>query len=546
MRKALRSNPSKQQVSVGASIPAPVGGWDAQSPLAAMKPQNAVILDNWIPRPGYVELRKGYIQTQETDAPVQTLMVWRGDAPGLDRVLSCVGNLIVDNTGATLYTTALSPRWQYVNFSNDAGRFILAVNGVNTPQIYDGVSFQDAAITGTAGVITLDPTNISDIMAHKNRIFFIEKNTLRIWYLDVEAIQGPCGLLDLGPVFQKGGVLNCLQPWSLDGGSGVDDYAIFMTNQGEVAVYQGEDPNDATNWSEVGTYSLGLPLGQRTLIKYGADLAVITTDGVTPLSQALKLDRSQGNLVALTQKIQNAFAQATTLYKNHFGWQGVFYQKGSLFIINVPVSDLSKSIQFVQNVQTGAWCRFTGINALCWAIANDNIYFGGVDGLYQWDVGSSDFLTGIVADVETAFNYFGERGKDKKFEMIRPLIRTEQNVKPALELVTDYKDRVPQAIPEVTTGGGAIWDTALWDTSAWGQDLDIRNEWTSVTGVGYCAAARMRVITGASTVYYLDDGEGNIIQDGNGNLIIAQIGGSPDVTVQLIGFDLIYQRGGQL
>ena len=41
------------------SIPAPVGGWDGISPLANMKPEFAVTLENIVPRPGWVELRGG-------------------------------------------------------------------------------------------------------------------------------------------------------------------------------------------------------------------------------------------------------------------------------------------------------------------------------------------------------------------------------------------------------------------------------------------------------------------------------------------------------
>ena len=41
------------------SVPAPVGGWDTLSPIAAMPPDHAVLLDNWIPRPGYCEVRRG-------------------------------------------------------------------------------------------------------------------------------------------------------------------------------------------------------------------------------------------------------------------------------------------------------------------------------------------------------------------------------------------------------------------------------------------------------------------------------------------------------
>lgn len=544
VRTAIRTNQSRRQVSTGRSIPAPVGGWDAQAPLANMKPQNAVILDNWIPRPGYVEMRRGSVKILTTGAKVETVMAWRGST--VDQLLACHAGTITTADGTEVFTGALNNRWQSINFSNDAGRFLLMVNGANEPKAYDGAATINLTISGASGPITLDPATLSDVMAFKSRMFFIEKNTMRVWFLDVEAIQGTAQLLDLGPVFQKGGVLTCMQPWSLDGGNGADDYAVFMSSQGEVAIYQGLDPSDATNWALVGTFSLGMPLGQRTLLKYGSDLAVITTDGVVPLSQALKLDRAQGNLVALTQKIQNAFASATTRYKSLFGWQGTFYQRGSLAIFNVPTS-ATTSQQFVQNVQTGAWCRFTGINSLCWTIANENPYFGGVDGLFQWDLGSTDDGTGITADLETAFNYFGERGRNKKFEMIRPIIEAAQSVQPALELVTDFKNVTPTAVPTVVVGDVSLWGTTLWGSGLWADVETIRTDWTSVTGIGYCAAARMRVVTAPATYGLLSVDGTDTLEDGEGDDIATSgdvVG--PEVSVHLIGFDLIFQSGGQL
>ena len=90
-RQPLRGG-NRRQVSNGVSIPAPVGGWDAQSPLAAMPPQNAVILDNFIPRAGYVELRRGYAPWQlGTPLPVETGMVWRGPLDQADTILAAAG-----------------------------------------------------------------------------------------------------------------------------------------------------------------------------------------------------------------------------------------------------------------------------------------------------------------------------------------------------------------------------------------------------------------------------------------------------------------------
>ena len=44
MLKPIRNNASRQQVSRGDSIPAPVGGWDAVSAVADMPEDRALVL----------------------------------------------------------------------------------------------------------------------------------------------------------------------------------------------------------------------------------------------------------------------------------------------------------------------------------------------------------------------------------------------------------------------------------------------------------------------------------------------------------------------
>lgn len=546
---------AQRRVTVGRPVPAPVGGWDAQSPIANMPPENAVILDNFIPRAGYVELRKGYLPWQTgLTIPVETVMVWRSNQTEPDDIFAASGGNIYDvsnqnDAPVSVYTGAGNARWQWINFANDAGTFLYAVNGANDPVYYNGTSFASAVITGTAGVITLDPLTLIDVMDHKGRIFFVQNESLRVWYLAPNAIQGEANLLDLGPIFDKGGAILCQATWTLDGGSGADDLAVWVTTQGQVAVYQGLDPSDADNWALVGVYDLGFPLSRRSLVKYGSDLTLITSDGVVPLSQALKLDRAQENLVALTQRIQNAFQTAATQYRNNFGWEMTLYQKGSLAICNVPVTELATSEQYVQNVQTGAWCRFTNINAYCWAVANDNIYFGGQDGVYLWDTGYADDEATITADLKTAFNYFGSRGDLKKFEMLQPILRISSGVAPAVEVLTDFKEAIPTAVPTTIATNASKWDEALWDTAIWSAGIETRDGWTSVTGIGYCGAVRMRVSVSPLNYVVLGATDEEVVGfDETGWVGVSRATRNTNAPVEVIAFNLKLQNqtGGQL
>jgi hypothetical protein len=289
-------------------------------------------------------------------------------------------------------------------------------------------------------------------------------------------------------------------------------------------------------------------LSRRSLTKYGSDLVLVTSDGVVPLSQALQLDRAQENLVALTQKIQNAFQQSTTRYRNNFGWEGVLYPKGSLAIFNIPSAELSRSEQYVQNIQTGAWCRFTGINAFTWCVWQDSIYFGGSDGVYLWDVGYSDDQGDIVADLKTAFNYFGSRGSLKKFQMLQPVIRLGESVEPQIEVLTDFQERVPTATPTIIRVLGSIWDDAKWDVATWGTNIETRDSWTTVTGIGYCGSVRIRLTVSPRVIGLATGDDTDLVSSDGIDFIELFSAAETRRPLEIISFNVKYENqiGGQL
>ena len=57
----LRTNPARIETLVGASTPAPVGGWNARDNLAEMALTDAVIVDNFFPGTANARLRRGSI-----------------------------------------------------------------------------------------------------------------------------------------------------------------------------------------------------------------------------------------------------------------------------------------------------------------------------------------------------------------------------------------------------------------------------------------------------------------------------------------------------
>jgi hypothetical protein len=173
--------------------------------------------------------------------------------------------------------------------------------------------------------------------------------------------------------------------------------------------------------------------------------------------------------------------------------------------------------------------------------------FGGSDGVYLWDVGYADNEGGIVGDIKTAFNYFGSRGSLKKFEMLQPVLRIAGDLAPAVEIVTDFKERAPTAVPTTITTTGGKWDTGLWDVALWSPSTETRDSWTSVTGIGYCGAVRLRVLP--PPLIYTDLGvdDVDLVSYGDG-IVAASFTRNTNAPCEIIAFNVKYQNqtGGQL
>lgn len=547
MRKALFQNPAGRQTAVARSLPAPVLGWNTEDALVAMKPGYAVILDNWLCRGAAIEMRRGYVDhVSGTSSAVETLVVYSGGSG--DTLLACAGANIYDVTssgtlGSSMYASAASARWNYTNFANTAGRFVLLANGAQGPRKYDGSAISSNTVSGSSGSITLTEANLKFVMQHKNRLHWGEKSNLRVWYMPVAAISGAADLLDLGAVFSSGGNIAGMSTWSRDNGAGgADDLAVYLTTEGQIAVYAGDDPGDANAWALVGVYDIAKPVGDRPLIRDGGELCVMTEEGMLPLSAAIATTRQDQKPRMLTAKVATAWSDAVTSYGSLKGWEAIHYSgRGSLMIVNLPTEEGVSSVQFVRS-PGGGWSRFTGLSATCWAAANGGVYFGSSDGIYQWDVGASDNGEPITPDVLCAFNDFGDRTRTKTFTMVRALLYAPAIVKPAIDVVVDYdKATLPTSIQNNVQPGDISPD----------DETVIRNEWTAAGATGYSGAPRMRFsLTGSSDVDQVavtaDLTELLLVGPGGTDNILTRPNLPLDVSVRAVGFDVMFLVGGVL
>lgn len=499
MRKFRPSQkPSAWQQEVGpVVIPVPTGGWDAISPLAAMEPQYAPILDNWVPRTGFVEMRPGFTawaQGISSDA-IETLMAYR-PANSTQQLFAAASSVIYDVTDVGATSVALSglsnARWQTTNVSPGGSdiTYLYIVNGADSPRLYDGTSWTTPTITGGP-----TPSTFINIGMHKRRVWFVEDNSTTAWYLATDAISGAlAGSLDIGPLLTKGGNLIATATISLGGGYSPDDLVCFVSSRGQMVVYKGTDPTSATAWSLVSVLDLPPPIGNRCFMPLGADLAYISLQGVIPVSQAFPVDTAAVGSIALTKRIQNAMLNSARMGQFLFGWQMIHYPAQGLAFLNVPVEQGVTQVQYVQNMLTGAWFRITGWNANCWEIFNDDLYFGDNDGNVNlaWS-GPADLVSAINADMQCAFNYFENPGRLKNMTMLLAQMISSGDLIPGIGVDVDFGNNTAVAPAISITPSGAQWDVGDWDVDSWSAGLVTLTNWQAVEGQGLALAVRMKV-----------------------------------------------------
>lgn len=565
---------AKKFTATTASIPAPIGGWNARDSLAQMSPTDAVQLINFFPTPTSVTLRSGYAKSSTgITGKVYSLMNYaRKD--GSYNLFAVAGDTIYDATNdpaVVSFTGITNSKLQFVNFSNAGGDYLIACNGQDPTMVYDGTEWFYMATTTTAqtistitrggtgnltatvttssphglvdgnrvtisgatasnyngtyvinvtgastftytmatapaanatvvgsytviGITGVDSSTFINVNLFKNRLWFTQKDSMKVWYLDVTNIGGAATSIDFGGIARNAGYLQAMGTWTLDAGQGADDYAVFVTNMGEVMVYNGTDPTSPATWALKGVWQLGQTFNRKCFFKWSGDLLLLTQDGLVPLSSALQSSRLDPR-INLTDKIYYAVSQAATTYYSNFGWQINYYASENMLILNIPITGGVE--QYVMHTITKSWARFTDIEAYCWEVSGDaDMHFGGDGYVGIFYQGNSDSGTNIQAAAQQAYSYFDSPGQQKRFTLVRPIFQSNNGLPTiAVNISTDFEPQTQFGTltfnPASTTGG--TWDVSLWDDAKWSAGDIVTKTWMGVTGLGFSASINLSV-----------------------------------------------------
>ena len=461
-------------------VPAPVGGLNGLDSIADMPSSDAIVLDNFWPTSAGSTVRKGWetFAAIPTDNPpttphdIRSLMsyvsptgtkkLFAGDASGIWNVTAGGAIAAVDIAGT-------NGEWQSINTSTAGGNFLLACNGVDKTKLYDGSAWVSLDGVSTPALTGITSTDCVYLHVFQTRVYIALKNSLNFAYLGVNSVAGAASIFYLGAVFKRGGSILCIDSWTIDGGSGLDDMIVFITTEGEIAVYSGYDPSNAATWSLVGVYFIGKPVSKNCTAKVGGDLVILTTNGLYPLSKALATVSKES---AISYKVQNALQNYIDVTGTSYGWEVLYYTGPGMLLINIPykrndASNYVYSYQLVMNTTTMKWARFTGMIAEAWCVHDGSLYFAAHNKVNKAWTGSTDNTKNIIAKAKQAFSILGRSGGNKHIKMLRPVLVGNASANFSASLDTNFNNDAKLQYTHIDSVEAAVWDVAKWNEVVW-------------------------------------------------------------------------------
>lgn len=520
----------------------PYGGLDLVSPIDNMDPAYALELVNVFPGASAPTVRLGYEQFVNVGSSaalnfLSSLNLSSGASLLIAGNNTAIYSVTTGGVASTVTGAAVtSGEWQSTTYNNR----IYLCNGIDKARTWDGIaaSFSDLTFTGLA------LTSMIGVHAHKERLYFIEKDSLNIWYggLQVTGSGGTPALtsFNLSYVMNLGGYLVGIGSYSNSTNVAAQDYFWACSSEGEIAFYSGTYAGDPSTWGLVAKFYIGRPLGRRAFIKVNNDTWIITEQGIVPISGLFEAD-PEAALNIVSQRVNPLISDAATQFPFDHQWSGFFWPQGRRVYISIPQS--GNSCYFlVYSIDTKGWTQFrlfSDEHSFSSCLFNKLPYYGSATGIiWKGETGQADAVVGATAQAitysgRTAFSFYGTRGNYKAFKDIRPILKVKRGISLNLGLDTDFK-RAATVTAIATPAGvftpwGSPWGVAPGTTlpippytpvpavtpPAWSADVEYVFDRFAIKGQGHCAAVRF--------------------------------GGSiKNTTMQILGFEVRFDIGGQV
>lgn len=508
------------QVTKPVPVPAPQKGINNVDGLAAMSPEEAIFMNNMSPSQYGTRVRTGYEEwvTNIAGDGNRTIIPYIGSLEdgSADRLFVASSDAIYDISSsgtapapliafASISTTSGFGIW--TSYTTIAGHFALYCDEQNGyyryPEGGPWVRTTGAEVTG------VNPNNLVAVTIFKERAWFVERNSASAWYLPVGSVIGAATRFNFGNKFKKGGTLQALYVWTIDGGEGLDDYLVAVSSAGDVIAYKGSDPATVTDWFVHGSWFIGPPpVGRRIGGNFGGELLLLSSYGLLPMSALMSGQPVIQEQTYLSRKVTPLINLEMVASRETRGWEVKLFSKDNALIVSSPKRDAFPFTQFAQSTNNQGWSIWRDIPYLNGEEWHGDFYVAAADGNVYVLTGNLDNVsldgmtsTRINWSVLQSFQDYGEPGQYHRGQYIRPVFIADQVPSYTIEVRYDYNisDVFGTAVPGGPTSG-ALWDVALWDFSVWAGDFVVADQPQGGSGIGRAMAIGINGSSGAETI----------------------------------------------
>lgn len=495
-------------------VPAPVGGLNTAAAGLALPPGDCPHVRNLLAAENGLRSRFGSREwvvglTGDGDNEGRTLIPVHGsgttklyeatslglwdvsastDAPTLEVAFPTTGGL----AGWGVWTTMVSAGGHYAFYADEAnGLYRYSEVGGSWTKVVFG--------SGVGEIAGVDPATVAFVRVFAGSLWLVPHDSASAWYLPAGAVAGTASEFPMGVKLPHGGTLIGLWDWTYDGGSGMDDALVAIASGGDVLVYQGTDPNDASTFGLKGVWYMGPPpAGRRIASPYGGDLLLITRQGVVPMSR-LVVGIPDARAESLTFKVSNLLNSLMLQRGDYRGWQIVQHPEDNALMLIVPKGTGTAYLQLVQSPASKGWFLWDGLTMVNAEVHDGTLYFGDTSGRVLRNTGFVDEIllndtsayTPIDWSLVTAASEFGAP-LQKQIGIIRPVVLSDSTF-PAVEVEAryGYLQNLP-ASPALVLGGANTWGTGIWNTAVWGGAEAPQQPVRGATGMGTAVSLAIR------------------------------------------------------
>lgn len=540
MVMAAKLAPQRAAAQELARVPMPVGGLNYNLSTLEMGPNDAYLLDNFIPRPYGLEIRGGwrFWVPEENALPgkVRTVMTYNTHRPDFSKIFvsidsadSAVYDVTSPNTAAVVSFTPSTPpikagEWHYTEYVTPGGSFLCVVAYgagyyIASTDSLGLLTWTEVAVGTNPGQLKFpdnDTTSIKELTycwSWQNRLWFLKHNSATAYYLPVGQITGTLAAFDFGPQLVRGGALNWGTRWTYDSGQGMDDSLLLVSLEGDALLYEGTDPSNADKFKLKGVWYLGRsPVGKRNFCQHGGDLLVINEYGIVKVSDLVAGRIHTSNISGdIGIKVNPRLSGIVSSTIEDDFWFMLPIPAQELLFVGTPWYNETRGIlqSFIMNSITNAWATVSNMGALDGDVYKGRFIFGTREGYvcegfvgHQDNVPADGSSTGseVTARLQAAFLDYGKPTLNKR------LLRTKQygqvDVDPSMYVTfkSEYNLNELVSTPAPVSIDLPSWDNALWDEAIWNANTGSLRRWIGVAAYGKKLSLQLAARGSARTV----------------------------------------------